>query len=207
MRSSAMPGRPPAPSCRARRDRGPVGAARARRRTLAAILATQHTTAGVASVWPRAAAIGGITALPGLAGAVLREQQRLLSELTSRYAQDRILDVTCAVELAAFDQPEFHDRAARTTSTGLVFSRAWPGSSRAQVYGSWSPVPMSCRAGNGRRYRGRCQWGCATAAAKSSSSLPVVWGSSIIGVWQQLDAGAVHRAIGGSRRGVPPPVV
>jgi hypothetical protein len=44
---------------------------------------------------------------------VLREQQRMLSELASRYAQDRILDVTCAVELAAFDQPEFHDRVAR----------------------------------------------------------------------------------------------
>ncbi len=37
----------------------------------------------------------------------------MLSELTSRYAQDRILDVTCEVELAAFDQPEFHDRVAR----------------------------------------------------------------------------------------------
>jgi len=41
-----------------------------------------------------------------------------LSELTSRYAQDRILDVTCAVELAAFDQPEFHDRAARAQVEG-----------------------------------------------------------------------------------------
>jgi len=49
----------------------------------------------------------------GIAGVVLREQQRMLSELTSRYAQDRILDVTCAVELAAFDEPEFHDRVAR----------------------------------------------------------------------------------------------
>jgi ATP-binding cassette, subfamily B, bacterial len=49
---------------------------------------------------------------------VLREQQRMLSELVSRYAQDRILDVTCAVELAAFDQPEFHDRFARAQAGG-----------------------------------------------------------------------------------------
>src|SRR5260370_15524857 len=83
------------------------------RHVLAAVLATQHTSAGLASVWPSAAILGLITAALGLAGAVLREQQRLLSELTSRYAQDRILDVTCAVELAAFDQPEFHDRVAR----------------------------------------------------------------------------------------------
>jgi ATP-binding cassette subfamily B protein len=87
------------------------------RRVLEAILATQHAGAGagagLAGVWPSAVLLGVITALLGLAGAVLREQQRMLSELTQRYAQDRILDVTCAVELAAFDQPEFHDRVAR----------------------------------------------------------------------------------------------
>jgi ATP-binding cassette subfamily B protein len=88
------------------------------RRVLAAVLATEHTSAGQASpglssVWPSAVTLGIITAVLGLAGVIIREQQRTLSELTSRYAQDRILDVTCAVELAAFDQPEFHDRAAR----------------------------------------------------------------------------------------------
>ncbi|MFY9930647.1 MAG: hypothetical protein WAK82_21860, partial [Streptosporangiaceae bacterium] len=83
------------------------------RRVLEALLATQHTSAGLATVWPSALLLGAITAVLGLAGAVLREQQRLLSELTSRYAQDQILDVTCAVELAAFDEHGFHDRVAR----------------------------------------------------------------------------------------------
>lgn len=83
------------------------------RRVLEALLLSQHTGAGLGSVWPSAVLLGVITAVLGLAGAVLREQQRILSELTSRYAQDRILDVTCAVELAAFDEPEFHDRVAR----------------------------------------------------------------------------------------------
>jgi ATP-binding cassette, subfamily B, bacterial len=83
------------------------------RRVLEAVLVTQHASAGLASVWPSAALLGVITAALGLAGVVLREQQRMLSELTSRYAQGRILDVTCAVELAAFDEPEFHDRVAR----------------------------------------------------------------------------------------------
>src|SRR5262249_52408442 len=32
---------------------------------------------------------------------------------------DRILDVTCAVELAAFDRPEFHDRVARAQAGGM----------------------------------------------------------------------------------------
>ena len=83
------------------------------RRLLESVLTAQHTTAGLAGVWPSAAVLGVITAVLGAAGAVLREQQRLLTELTSRYAQDKILDVTCAADLAAFDEPEFHDRAAR----------------------------------------------------------------------------------------------
>ena len=89
------------------------------RRVLEAILDTQHTVAGLATVWPSALLLGAITAVLGLTGAVLREQQRLLAELTSRYAQDRILDVTCAVELAAFDEPGFHDRVARA-HTGVM---------------------------------------------------------------------------------------
>jgi ATP-binding cassette, subfamily B, bacterial len=83
------------------------------RRVLEAVLSAPHTIAGLGSVWPSAVALGVITAVLGVAGTVLREQQRLLSALTSRYAQDRILDVTCAADLAAFDQPQFHDHAAR----------------------------------------------------------------------------------------------
>ncbi len=85
------------------------------RRVLEALLLSQHSSAsaGLAGVWPSAVLFGVITAVLGMAGVVLREQQRMLSELTSRYAQDRILDVTCAVDLASFDQPEFHDRVAR----------------------------------------------------------------------------------------------
>jgi ATP-binding cassette, subfamily B, bacterial len=89
------------------------------RRVLQAILGTQHAggggvgSAGLSSIWPSAALLAVITVVLGLAGAVIREQQRILTELTSRYAQDRILDVTCAVELATFDEPVFHDRVAR----------------------------------------------------------------------------------------------
>ncbi len=85
------------------------------RRVLEALLLSQRSSAsaGLAGVWPSAVLFGVITAVLGMAGVVLREQQRMLSELTSRYAQDRILDVTCAVDLDSFDQPEFHDRVAR----------------------------------------------------------------------------------------------
>ena len=111
------------------------------RRVLEAILATQHTSAGLASVWPSFALLAAITAVLGIAGVVLREQQRMLSELTSRYAQDRILDVTCAVELAAFDQPEFHDRVARAQAgvmraPQMVFGLAGLGRSMAGATGA-----------------------------------------------------------------------
>jgi ATP-binding cassette subfamily B protein len=49
----------------------------------------------------------------GLLGAIAFSEQRLLAELTSRYAQDQVLDVTCAVELSTFDEPQFFDRLAR----------------------------------------------------------------------------------------------
>lgn len=78
-----------------------------------AVLETQRSGAGLAAVWPSAVTLAVIMAVLGLAGIVLRETQRMMTELTQRHAQDRILDVTCAVDLAAFDDPEFHDKAAR----------------------------------------------------------------------------------------------
>jgi hypothetical protein len=41
-------------------------------------------------VWPSAVLLGVITAVLGLAGAVIREQERMPQELTSRYARDQI---------------------------------------------------------------------------------------------------------------------
>jgi ATP-binding cassette, subfamily B, bacterial len=111
------------------------------RRVLEAVLTAQHTAAGLAGVWPSAVVLGAVTAALGAAGTVLREQQRLLSELTARYAQDRILDVTCAADLAAFDEPEFHDRAARAHAgvlrvPNLVFALQGLGRSLAGAIGA-----------------------------------------------------------------------
>jgi ABC-type multidrug transport system fused ATPase/permease subunit len=111
------------------------------RRVLEAILVTQHTSAGLGSVWPSAALLGLITAVLGVAAVVVREQERMLSELTTRYAQDRILDVTCAVDLAAFDEPEFHDRVARAQAgvmraPQMVFGLQGLGQSMAGAIGA-----------------------------------------------------------------------
>jgi ATP-binding cassette, subfamily B, bacterial len=111
------------------------------RRVLEAVLTAQHTAGGLAGVWPSAVVLGAVTAVLGAAGTVLREQQRLLSELTARYAQDQILDVTCAADLAAFDQPDFHDRAARAQAgvmhvPTLVFGLQGLGRSLAGAIGA-----------------------------------------------------------------------
>lgn len=83
------------------------------RRVLAIVLHVERYGGGLGAVWPSAVLLALVTAILGLLGAVAFSQQRLLAELTSRYAQDRVLDVTCAVELAAFDEPQFFDRVAR----------------------------------------------------------------------------------------------
>jgi ATP-binding cassette subfamily B protein len=72
------------------------------------------------------AAVAGIQAF---AAAVQRERQQVLGELVGRYVQDRVLDVTTSVDLATFDDPEFHNRVQRmqmagNQSLGMVFGLA-----------------------------------------------------------------------------------
>ena len=83
------------------------------RQVLEHVLHVQRYGGGLGAVLPSAVLLAVVTAVLGLLGAIAFSQQRLLAELTSRYAQDRVLDVTCAVELAAFDEPHFFDRVAR----------------------------------------------------------------------------------------------
>lgn len=45
--------------------------------------------------------------------AVQREHQQLLGELVGRHVEESLLDVAAAVELEAFETPEFHNRLHR----------------------------------------------------------------------------------------------
>jgi ATP-binding cassette subfamily B protein len=87
------------------------------KQVLDGLLAADRSGGGIADFLPSAAALAVVTALLGVLGAVRREQEEVLAELTTRYAQARILDVACAVELAAFDEPAFHDRVARAQAS------------------------------------------------------------------------------------------
>jgi ATP-binding cassette subfamily B protein len=106
-----------------------------------AILAADRTGGTLSDVLPDALGLAALLALLGLGTAVQQSQRQLLSQLVTRYAQGRILDIACRVELDAYERPGFHDRMARA-QLGLhradqtVFSLVMLGGSLAQAIGS-----------------------------------------------------------------------
>jgi ATP-binding cassette subfamily B protein len=85
---------------------------------IASVLDAGNQTAGLGAIAPRLAAVVGIVAGLGLVAAAGREVREVLSETTARHAKQWIIDVTTAVELAAYETPAFHDRLVRATSEG-----------------------------------------------------------------------------------------
>jgi ATP-binding cassette subfamily B protein len=106
-----------------------------------AILTADRTGGTLADVLPQVLGLAALLAALGLGAALQQAERQLLSELVSRYAQGRILDIACRVELEAYELPGFHDRLARA-QLGLhrahqtVFSLVMLGGSVAQAAGS-----------------------------------------------------------------------
>src|SRR3954447_16356432 len=67
----------------------------------------------VSSLLPEVLGLALLTAGIGVANAIQIQAQRLLSELCTRHGEDEVLRVTTSVELAAFDDPDFHDAVER----------------------------------------------------------------------------------------------
>jgi ABC-type multidrug transport system fused ATPase/permease subunit len=74
---------------------------------------------GAVAVIDSAALVAGLGALVAFSSSVATEQQLVLAELCERHARSRVLDVATSVDLAAFDDPFFHDRLQRA-QTGLM---------------------------------------------------------------------------------------
>jgi ATP-binding cassette subfamily B protein len=68
-------------------------------------------------VLPWALGMAAVAATQFFASTLQRERQHLLGELVRRYVQGRVLDVTARVDLAIFDEPEFHNRVQRIESS------------------------------------------------------------------------------------------
>ena len=82
------------------------------RKVLAEVLATgDHGKFG--AVLPSVIALAIVTAVVTFANLARVERQRILTELVGRYAINRVLDVSTAVDLLAYESPAFHDRLQR----------------------------------------------------------------------------------------------
>ena len=83
------------------------------RSLLSGLLHADRTGGDAGGLVPEVLMLAGLSAALAVARAVQVHRQRILAELCSRYAEDRLLAVTGGVELAAFDDPDFHDAVER----------------------------------------------------------------------------------------------
>ena len=88
------------------------------RRLLAGIL--DRDGASFSEVAPELGLLVLLGAVVSVAGLVRGEQQRLMAELVGRHSADRVLEVACAVELVAFEHPEFADRLKRAQVNAAI---------------------------------------------------------------------------------------
>ncbi len=73
-------------------------------------------------VLPELAALVAISVALDFARAIETEQSRVLSELVSRRALNRVLDVSTRIDLLAFESPDFYDRLQRARAQGTFRS-------------------------------------------------------------------------------------
>lgn len=85
---------------------------------LAALLTAVQNRAPLTDLLPWALAMAAVAGIQSFVGAVQRERQQILGELVGRYVESRTLDVTTSVDLATFDDPDFHNRVQRMQMSG-----------------------------------------------------------------------------------------
>ena len=73
----------------------------------------------VHDLYPWLAALALFTAALGVIAALTAYEQKLLVELASRHAFDRIIEVSVAVDLEAFENADFYDQLQRARNSGL----------------------------------------------------------------------------------------
>ena len=73
----------------------------------------------VSALYPWLGALALITAVLSVVAALTNYEQKLLVELASRHAFDRIIEVSVAVDFEAFENAEFYDQLQRARNSGL----------------------------------------------------------------------------------------
>ena len=92
---------------------GVVVTALVARSLLSGLFDADRADGDVGGLAPQIILLVALAAGLAVAHAVRLHSQRVLSELCTRYSEDRVLAVTTAVELAAFDESTFHDAVER----------------------------------------------------------------------------------------------
>ena len=87
------------------------------RGALEALLDAVSRGGSLADVLPWILGMSAVAAAQFFASTVQRERQQILGDLVTRYVQGRVLDVTAQVDLATFDEPEFHNRVERINAS------------------------------------------------------------------------------------------
>lgn len=88
-------------------------------KVVAALLASQ-TGKPVSDAIPPIVALAALLTYSGIADAIVRQQQRLLAELTERLTKARILDVAGAVDLRLYETSDFYDRLRRVETSAAT---------------------------------------------------------------------------------------
>jgi ATP-binding cassette subfamily B protein len=83
------------------------------RAALESLLGIVNVGGSIGTILPWVLAMSAVAAAQFFASTIQRERQQILGELVTRYVQGRVLEVTAEVDLATFDDPEFHNRVER----------------------------------------------------------------------------------------------
>jgi len=87
---------------------------------LNAILAADSQSSGVRALVPVIVLLAVVTAVGSAAGALQRQQERLLGEEVSIVVWRRLLDVTGRVKLEFYESPTFYDQMQRVQTNALL---------------------------------------------------------------------------------------
>ncbi len=88
-------------------------------RELLGVLVDLGNGGSVSALYPWLAALAVFSAVLGVVAAFTQYEQKLLVELASRHAFDRIIEVSVAVDFDAFENAEFYDQLQRARNSGL----------------------------------------------------------------------------------------
>ena len=90
---------------------------------LTAFLAANKTGRGMEEALPQLLALMMITAAMKVASSLQSYQQQKLTTKVGRRTMDQVIEVACAVDLAAFEAPDFYDRMKRAELNSQI--RPW----------------------------------------------------------------------------------